>query len=70
MIFISFPLTGGSTYPLSSQAKPFEGNSSPIGGLRIISSPSSFIKLSVNGLKSSLPDKATAITISGEDTNA
>ena len=40
------------------------------GGLRIISSPSSFIKLSVNGLKSSLPDKATAITISGEDTNA
>ena len=67
---MSLPSTGGSIYPLSSHAKPLEGNSSPIGGLRIISSPSSFISLSVKGLKSSLPERATAITISGDETNA
>ena len=41
-----------------------------VGGSNIISLLSSLVIVSVIGLKSNLPDKAIAITISGEETNA
>ena len=67
---ILLPSTKGSIYPLSSKSKPLEGSSIPIGGSRKTSSPSSFISLSVIGLKSSFPDMAIAATISGDETKA
>ena len=41
---------------MSSQSKPFEGNSSPNGGSKTTLSPFSDIRLSVRGLKSRFPD--------------
>ena len=64
------PSATGAKYPLSSTSKPLGGSSIPVGASRRTSSPSSLISASFIGLKSSLPEMATAATISGEATKA
>ena len=55
---------------MSLTSNPFGGSSCPVGSASFILSPFSLVRLSVRGLKSNLPDIATAATISGEATNA
>ena len=64
------PSSAGAWNPASSTAKPFVGNSSPVGASNFTCSPLSFVKVSVNGLKVKSPAIASAVTISGEATNA
>ncbi len=69
-ISISEPSTIGATYPGSSTSNPLGGNSKPVGSSNFTTSPFLFVKVSVIGLKSSLPEIAIAVTISGEATKA
>lgn len=64
------PSAAGAWYPASSTAKPLNGNSSPVGGSNFTCSPLSLVKVSVNGLKVKSPAIASAVTISGDATNA
>src|SRR5436190_17482647 len=64
------PSLAGAWKPASSTSKPLFGSSSPWGGINLTSSPLSFNKVSVSGLKSKRPEIAKAATISGEVTKA
>src|SRR5690606_16441762 len=64
------PSAAGAWYPGSSTSKPFDGNSSPVGGSNFTCSPFLLIRVSVTGLNPKLPEIAIAATISGEVTKA
>ena len=62
------PSIAGAWYPLSFTSKPFSGSSTPLGSSSLTSSPFSFFRVSVRGLKLRSPAIAIAVTISGEAT--
>ena len=64
------PSSAGAWNPASSTANPLNGNSSPVGASNLTCSPLSLVNVSVNGLKVKSPAIASAVTISGEPTNA
>ena len=64
------PSAAGAWKPASSTANPFLGSSSPVGGSSFTCSPLLLVNVSVNGLKLRSPAIESAVTNSGEPTNA
>jgi len=62
--------SGGGSKVFWPGSNPPWGRASPIGGSSSTCSPASFVRVSVRGSKSSVPARASAMTVSGLVTKA